>query len=612
MAESQMQSGAKPDAAIADVLFARDKLSAELASPEDKETVKLVMGLFTKAKLWKATWSKDHDRFWNEWESNHYKGRLSHTLTRAVVNQVWSAVETFVAHVVDALPEPITRARKPENRERAKSLTKWLKYEFDVNDVEQEIQHPTREACVTGAGWGAVEWDETRLGGKGDVKIYAIDGKHMFPAPYARNLDECLYIIEAKNVPRESIIRAYPERGQSVPPGSMDASLSNIRAFQQENRHDAAAPSQALFTTTTGSDSRWTGSSGTTSGKKNDLVTLYRAWVRQDDGTMRHIVIGNTVLLFDGLSPYDDDDFPYFVVNVIPTMDTIHGRGIVQFIEGLQELLNSTISYLLDQQRFASDPMLIVSSMNLEDGQLVDNSPGAVLPDSDPNRQGYNWLQAPGFNQAWLQIQEIVTNYMDSVLGRVDVIKGENPAGVSTLGGLEIIRDEANVRLRGLIRWVKASMKRMYKLTLSRLRQYAKDERTVRVAGKGGGEEFVTVNPMQSVSPEGEPVMEETIPADAEFDVEFGKEVPGGRQARIELALQLAGTPAEDGQPMIDRQKVLEEVEYEDAPEIIERMTALADQQAASQAEQAREQAGQPPAGDPMDQIADLLAGARQ
>jgi hypothetical protein len=224
-------------------------------------------------------------------------------------------------------------------------------------------------------------------------------------------------------------------------------------------------------------------------------------------------------------------------------------------------------------------------------------------------------MQAPGFNAAWVQVQEICSNYMDSVLGRVDVLKGERPAGVNTLGGLEIIRDEANVRIRTLIKWVKASMKRMYLLTLSRLRQFSRDQRILRIVGKNGLEEFVTVNQTQGVNYDGSLIHDSTIPEDAEFDIEFGFEIPGGRQAEIELAIQLASTPAQDGLPMVDRQYVLEKAILSEAPEVMERMNAAVQQQQQAQAAAQPQAVG--PDGkpvveqSPMDKVIGMFTGGK-
>lgn len=608
-----IQSGAKPDGVISDILMGSGGLLGGTNDAEEAQTVRKVKQMLVKSKNWKALWSKDHDRWWNYWESNHYKGRISKTITQAVVNIVWSQIETFVAHVMDALPEPIARARRPEMKEKAKLATKWLKYAADVNDLEQEMIHPTRSAAVTGAGWLRVTWNWTKLGNKGDAEIRSVDDKYMFPAPYSRNLPEAAYLIEAKNIPRDWAIKTWSEKAHLFPPGTTDSTLSNIRQFS-EPETTQSAPNAAILTTTTGSESRWTGSRNVEGTRRTDLVTLIEAWIRQDDGHMRYVAIVNDVLCQDDLSPYDDDDFEHVVFNLIPTLDTIQGRSLVQFVEGLQDILNSTFSNLMDQQRFSADPMLGVASTNLEEAQIIENTPGSVLPDAHlaaHGSPGYYWLQGPGFNQAWMQIQEVVNEYMDSVLGRVDILRGERPAGVNTLGGLEIVREQANVRVRGMLRWVRASLKRVYKLVLSRLRQFAKDERQLRIIGRMGQEEFVTVNPVTGASLQGE--LEQEFTLEDEFDIELGKEVPGGRQAELELALTLAATPAEDGLPMVDRQYVLEKALEDEAPEVLARMTQMAAAQAQAQPAEGTQPGtppGQaPPEEDPIDVLQEMFSG---
>ena len=579
--------------------------------PEMKQAVEMTWQMWQKARTWREQWAKHWPRFWNVWETNHYQGRIVHTLTRAVVNMVFSQIETFIGHAVDNLQEPQAKARRRDYEQNGKVLTKWLKYVWDSSNAETEIEHIIRSAAVTGIGWAEIPWDETADGNKGLPKFLPVDEKFIFVAPYARNLKEALYLIDARNVPREWALDIWGEQLEGVPPGPWDGSLFNQRQYNGGLRD---SDSYAQFKTTDGAQTAWTGSNadGLTQ-KRSDVVTLVKNWIRQRDGTMRLLMVVNGTVVQDGPSPYDDDDFPYVQFNLIPTLDSPYGRSLVQFVEGLQEILDLSLSYLLDQQRYASDPMLIVDAANIEESD-IDNMPGAILFNRNPQGKGYEWMQAPGFNQAWIQVQQMVTEYMDSVLGRVDVLRGERPAGVNTLGGLEIVRDEANVRIRNLVRWLKSAQKRAMLLIISRLRQFVKDERTMRITGKYGKEEYVTVNQVKEAGPEGEPVQEFTIPEDAEFDVEFGKDDFGGKQAKLERAVMLATTPAEDGLPMVDRQYVLEEAEIEQAPEIMERLAQMQQAQAQAQQAQAVGPDGQPAAPEeemsPQDMVMQLFGGA--
>ena len=603
---SQVDSPSQKDGGIEQILTpGGENLTVERQSPENEVTAKMVLESFQKARRWRSQYDRHWPRWYALWEGEHWKHKVAHTLTQAVVNMAHSSCETFVAHIGDQLGIPKVYAENPMFKKKATAISKWLRYVEQSQNINEEIDHASRSACVTGIGWLGVDWDENLYGKRGDVSIQAIDERFMFPAPYCRNLRECLYLVEAKNVPREFVTRSW-ELGYLAPAGTLDVSLSNVRTYNPQSQQ---GDTYAAFQTTDGSQTSWTRQASAGGPGASDLVTLMKMYSRQDDGSMRLTIVANGVVLEDGPSPYSDDDYPYAVVNILPTLDCIFGRGLMQFIEGLQELLDLTVSYSFDQQRYDSDPMMGVHFSNIEEGNYIDNNPGAILVDHTQNGRGYYWVQGPGTNPQWFRIQEVVKNYIDEVLGRVDVLKGEHPAGVDTLGGLEIIRDEANVRLRKQIRWVRAAKKRMNILVLSRLRQFAQDERQFRITGKFGQEEYVTVNRNLGVTPDGDLEKDITIPENIEFDLEFAEEPPGGEAARGERAVQLLNTKCEDGLPAVDRQYVLEQFRVDDIQGIMGRFNQTKMMQAQQmQMAQAQETGQRRPANDnPLDDLHDAL-----
>jgi hypothetical protein len=171
--------------------------------------------------------------------------------------------------------------------------------------------------------------------------------------------------------------------------------------------------------------------------------------------------------------------------------------------------------------------------------------------------------------------------------------------------------------VRNLIRWVKAGVKRSYLLILSRLRQFVKEERTVRVPNQRGQEEYITVNPMMGNKPDGTPVQGQTLTDDAEYELEFGPEEPGGEQARREFVFQALQTPAEDGLPLVTRKWALEKLDIQEKDEILQEIdneknmqAQAAQQQQAAVADPAAQAGGQPEQQDPMAAIASLFGNA--
>ena len=562
---------------------------------EEQQKLQFISQMFSSAASFRSRYDKHWPRFWNLWESNHYWGKTVYTLTRAVINQIFSTVETSVGHVSDTFTSPNVYSRNTQNRDKAKLITKWLKTEWDRSGAEYDLQHVVRSAAVTGVGWMEIPWDWSMGNGKGGCGFVPKDERFMFTNPHCKDLNEALYVIEAQNVPREFVENGW-QRGKMVPPGVWMPQVNNTRIY---NAGSPDMDSFAQFLTTDQSQSGVTTQNNSESGDTKHLVTLLKWWIRQNDGKMKFIPVANGLLLNpdDERSPYDDEQYPYVKLNLIPTLECAYGRSLVQFVEGLQEVLDNSLSYMMDVHRFTADPMLAVSGMNLNQAHIIENMPGAILPDKQmmaSGGQGYYWLQGPGFNQSWLQILDNVVSAMDSVLGRVDVLKGERPAGVNTLGGLEIIRDEANVRVRNLNRWVRSAVKQCYILMLSRLKQFVHEEREMRVTNKKGAEEYITVNPIVGQKLDGQPVQDQTIPDDAEFEFDFGPEEPGGEQAKREFVLTLATTPAEDGLPMVTRQWVLDKLDVQEKDEILQEIEQQKAQQAeAASAEQAAA-SGQP------------------
>src|SRR5262245_33377696 len=72
-----------------------------VTTPDEQERVKELTGMFQQASQFRSRWDRHWPRFWNLWEGNHYYTKIVHTLTRAVINQVFSSIETFVGHVAD-------------------------------------------------------------------------------------------------------------------------------------------------------------------------------------------------------------------------------------------------------------------------------------------------------------------------------------------------------------------------------------------------------------------------------------------------------------------------------------------------------------------------------
>lgn len=577
-----LSAGVRSDANSAnvgmDVLFQKSAADTPALTESDLKKAKLVWEMLQKGKKWKAKcgggkWQK----WWDFWKGRQWEKRRPTPYSMKVLNVIYEETETFVGNVWDAIPDSNVLPRNPDGKPLAETLTKLLNWAHDINEQETELELPVRSAVVTGTGVRRIDWDPSAEKFRGVPRSTFVDEAFFFVSPYAKKIEQAAWVLEAQNVPMDEMKRRFPDNGWKVQGGAWDGTLTPLYGPGDSGPMTAGASGDvAAFTLPDGTATQQ--SKSTLQSKDKDICTLIEAWIRQEDGTLRYLVVCNGIVLQDGPSPYADEKYPYVVYNVIRNKDSVFGHSLVELLESMQTELNEIHSYALDQQRYESDTPLVVNIANMEEGKPFVNAPGSVYYDSSQG-QGYYLLQKPGANPKWFEMEDRLHDKMRTISGGVDVLHGENPAGVTTLGAMEIVRQQANVVVAKMARHVRAAVRREDLLLIERIKQFMKDERVVRVTGARGQEEFVTVNQREKLGPDGEWERENEIPDEFECDVDFSPVPPGGFQAKFERDMQLL----QGG--VVDAQFVLEDIDVEQAKidALMERMAQQ--QQAAEQAE---------------------------
>lgn len=586
------------------LLTAGTPSQAATLTESDRKKAEMIWGMLQTARKWKEECGLSGgvaQLRWDFWRGKQWQKRRPQNLSMCVINMTYEQVETFVGTIGEDLPESNVLARKPENKEAAEIATKIINWTHDLNDQSTDIELPVRSAVVTGSGFRRVDWDWSLDGKRGAPRLTFVDEAFIFVAPHTKKLQDASYLIEAKNVPLEEIRKRWPDRGVEVPGGVWDGSLTpvygNSGALTSGGSGDVAS-----FTIPDGTQTQQ--SKSVLKRKDKSLCTLIEAWIRQDDGTLRYVVCANGLILQDDLSPYEDDLYPYAAYNVIRNKDSVYGISLVELLESMQKEINEVHSYALDQQRYESDTPLVVSRDNMDEAKAFTNAAGSVYFDNSTTGQGYYLLNKPGANPKWFDMEDRLHSKARSISGGVDILHGERPAGVTTLGGMEIIKEQANVVVSKMTKHVFSAVRAEDRLILSRIKQFMKDERVVRVTGLGGEDEYVTINERTSLDMNGDWEKSNVIPEDFEADVDFSPTPPGGFQAKLERSMALL----EAG--VVDPQYVLEEIE-EPVAKIQALQERMAEQQKAQmKAEQAAKGQLPPESEIPEDDPQALLQGA--
>jgi len=557
---------------------------------EDAKTAKRVWSLYQAAKRWKEAGDFSEAREnWEYWNEKQWKYQRPNHLHMSVVNQVYPTIETFIGHFGDNIPESVARSRTPQYGRVGEMATKLLNWSNDINGVSSLNELITRSASITGFSVMRVDWDETEDGNRGAPSYTFIDENCFFVSPWCKNpnLSDARYVVEAQNIPIDTARARYPEKADLIRPGVWDGSLTPEFMVGSGNRGFAE------YLTFPGGGGAISAGNAKGHPEAKDLCTIIRVVEDRLDGTKRDIVVINSIVCQDDIISYEDEEYPYVLFNVLRNKNSAYGHSIVHWMKSTQDELNLMHSYMMDQQRFSSVNRLVANQVNLEEGKMLTNDPSSALVDQTPDGRGYYTLEQSGANPNFITIEEMLVSRLREKMGDVDIIHGERPAGVTTLGAMEILRDEANVLVKKMAVQLLEGMKRRDELCLNRIRQYMKDERTVRITGNAG-QEYLTINKKVGMGLDGEWVVANTIPEDFEADIDITPMPPGGVAAKFEQATAMIQTMAEDGLPLISRNTFMKMTEQD--PQLTmendEEMMAMAEEQAKAQQAEAAAQGG--------------------
>ena len=168
---------------------------------------------------------------------------------------------------------------------------------------------------------------------------------------------------------------------------------------------------------------------------------------------------------------------------------------------------------------------------------------------------------------------EILKKDVQDISGVFDSLKGEQQGSVTAASAILALQEASQARIRLKIKLMEASLSELAQIVYSRMQQFWKLDRWVRVTDVEGNPLFKQI---------GTQVLEN----DFDLKVMAGSTMPVNRNAMLDLMIRLAQTNGEDGLPLVDRKAVLEFLPTGDKKAITDRFEALKAQQQQTQEQQ--------------------------
>ena len=506
----------------------------------------------------------------NKWKDymKAYKGTYFKNESRPdyksdeISNMVFSTIETIRPIMVDNNPKFLAVPRTPQGMEFSSDVQIALDYEWDREKMPLKLPAQLIPMLVYGTAVWFVQWDG-KQGEYGEISIKPVDPFNLFPDPLAEDVESAEYLIYATYKNANQLKQQFPDKA-SVIEGSR-ISMSELVSDRDSN--DNSEENQVLVV------EMWC----------RDWVTMDKDVEGNDKlkypkGRVITCLPELGILLSDKKNPYNDGRFPFILMKNYDIPFEFWGVGEVEQILSPQSYINDLTNQIIDNAKLTANMQWIVDkNCGIGKGKLT-NRPGLVIrknPGSEVKRD-----QPPAMPTYLREQIEVLKQDIQDISGVFDSLKGEKQGSVTAASAIMALQEASQARIRLKIKIMESFLSELACIVYSRMQQFWKLDRWVRVTDIEGNASFKEIG-------------QEVLSNDFDLKVMAGSTMPVNRNAMMDLMIRLAQTNGEDGLPLVDRKAVLEFLPTGDKKAISDRFEQLKAQQQQEQQMLAEQQNAQ-------------------
>ena len=531
-------------------------------TPTEKERklVEWVYSKFKQAYVAKAPLMDKWKEYMSAYKGTYFQNKnLPDYKSNEISNHVFSTIETIRPIMTDNNPKFLAVPSTPAGMEFSADVQTALDYEWDREKMPLKLPAQLIPMLVYGNAVWFVQWDG-KDGEYGNISIKPVDPFNIFPDPLAESIDNSEFLVYATYRNANQIKQQFPEKASAIEGSRI--TMSELVAERDNN--DTQDANQVLILEMWCRD--WVTMDETVEGKKQ---------LKYPKGRVITCLPELGILLSDKKNPYKDGKFPFVLMKNYDIPFEFWGVGEIEQIMSPQHYVNELTNQIIDNAKNTANMQWIIDkNSGIGQGKLT-NRPGLVIrktPGSEVRRD-----TPPAMPNYVREQIEVLKKDIQDISGVFDSLKGEQQGSVTAASAILALQEASQARIRLKIKLMEASLSELAQIVYSRMQQFWKLDRWVRVTDVEGNPSFREIGA-------------QVLSNDYDLKVMAGSTMPVNRNAMLDLMIRLAQTNGEDGLPLVDRKAVLEFLPTGDKKAITDRFAEFQAQQQQAQQEQLQQE----------------------
>lgn len=509
-------------------------------------------------RQWKRNYRTLHSKTWAP--------RSESWMPSPEIAQVWPVVFSCVAWLTDQRPTiEVTPAAQPFSMYSdwyqgfADDMNVCLNATFVGNSLDGEVNKLLWDTYTYGIGYLKCTWEPWLADGIGDAAFRRVDPFSIYPDPFARNVSDLTYIIEAKIMTISDVDRAWPGAAARLSGGGM-LEQTDEAPHALDETVTQTMPRVRLGNISPNTNTRYAISDKDrmTAVRDETVVTVLECWVREHDVTdtaddkvksVRDcwqciVVCGNTVLLDESAEDVNAfGEHPYSRMVVADTGEW-YGVSLVELLDSPQESIGRLLTSIEQNIALMGNPVLKEQQNSPSVQKRLSNRPGARIPVRSTT--DVEWLQPPQIApQLAPQMIQFYKGEIESISGLSAMIRGFSPSGRNAQGVLDSVQDAAFVRVRATLRELERCLRIVCSKMCATIAEFYDEPRFMAQIGPDGQKTNLALRARHFYTRDYDDD-NERIPLRFSLLADAGSQLPTSKQARAADASQLYAMGAID------------------------------------------------------------------
>ena len=537
-----------------------DNSKKYMPTEKERKLVEWVYSKFKQAYVAKAPLMDKWKEYMSAYKGTYFQNKnLPDYKSNEISNHVFSTIETIRPIMTDNNPKFLAVPSTPAGMEFSADVQTALDYEWDREKMPLKLPAQLIPMLVYGNAVWFVQWDG-KDGEYGNISIKPVDPFNIFPDPLAESIDNSEFLVYATYRNANQIKQQFPEKASAIEGSRI--TMSELVAERDNN--DTQDANQVLILEMWCRD--WVTMDESVEGKKQ---------LKYPKGRVITCLPELGILLSDKKNPYKDGKFPFVLMKNYDIPFEFWGVGEVEQIMSPQHYVNELTNQIIDNAKNTANMQWIIDkNSGIGQGKLT-NRPGLVIrktPGSEVRRD-----TPPAMPNYVREQIEVLKKDIQDISGVFDSLKGEQQGSVTAASAILALQEASQARIRLKIKLMEASLSELAQIVYSRMQQFWKLDRWVRITDVEGNPSFREIGA-------------QVLQNDYDLKVMAGSTMPVNRNAMLDLMIRLAQTNGEDGLPLVDRKAVLEFLPTGDKKAITDRFAELQAQQQQAQQQQLQQE----------------------